>query len=199
MNSRERGFLLSERATLEKMLREISPKSVIGRMSLEQRKKEVEERIAALEQEPIAPPRTSHDEHSESLLAHAQEMIDKGDRLQASEKIWGAVAHKVKGIARRRGWGYSHHADGGVIVDYIAERMSDAEMAPLFDSIENLHQNFYEDVYSLPRIRQRLERAKRLISLLRGAHDAMPPDTPMPDDREYRRRVERQARRAARA
>ncbi len=71
-------------------------------------------------------------------------------------------------------------------------------MAPLFDSIENLHRNFYEDTYSLPRIRRRLERAKRLVALLRSAHDTMPSDTPMPDDREYRRRVERQARRAAR-
>ena len=52
MNIREYRFLLSERATLEKMLDEISPKSVIGRMSLEQRKEEVEERIAAFEREP---------------------------------------------------------------------------------------------------------------------------------------------------
>ena len=144
-------------------------------------------------------PIESHAAHSESLLAHAQEMIDAGDRLQASEKIWGAVAHAVKVVAGERGWPYSHHADGGVIVDYIAERIGDAEMAPLFDSIENLHRNFYEDTYSLPRIRQRLERAKRLIALLREAHGAMPPDTPMPGDREYRRRVERQARRETRA
>ena len=144
-------------------------------------------------------PIESHAVHRDRMLAHAQEMIDKGDRLQASEKIWGAVAHAVKAVAVERGWPYNHHADGGVIVDYIAERAGDAEMAPLFDSIENLHRNFYEDVYSLPRIRQRLERAKRLISLLRGARDALPSSAPMPDDREYRRRVERQARRAPRA
>ena len=133
------------------------------------------------------------------MLAHAQEMIDKGDRLQASEKIWGAVAHAVKAVAAERGWPYNHHADGGVIIDYVAERVGDPEMAPLFDSIENLHRNFYEDTYSLPRIRQRLERAKRLISLLRGAHDALPPNAPMPDDREYRRRMERYSRRVERA
>ena len=104
-----------------------------------------------------------------------------------------------KAVAAERGWPYNHHADGGVIIDYVAERVGDAEMAMLFDSIENLHRNFYEDTYSLPRIRQRLERAKRLFSLLRGAHDALTPNTPMPDDREYRRRMERQARRVERA
>ena len=110
------------------------------------------------------PPIESHAILRDRMLAHAQEMIERGDRLQASEKIWGAVAHAVKAVAEERGWPYSHHADGGVIVDYIAERVDDAEMAPLFDSIENLHRNFYEDTYSLPRIRRRLERAERLVA-----------------------------------
>ena len=44
----------------------------------------------------LPPPITDHAAHSAALLAHAQEMIDQGDRLQASEKIWGAVAHKLK-------------------------------------------------------------------------------------------------------
>ena len=81
-------------------------------------------------------PIESHAIHRDRMLAHAREMLERGDRLQASEKIWGAVAHAVKAVAAERGWPCSHHADGGVIVDYIAERVGDAEMAPLFDSIE---------------------------------------------------------------
>ena len=46
----------------------------------------------------LPPPIADHAAHSAALLVHAQEMIDKGDRLQASEKIWGAVAHKLKEI-----------------------------------------------------------------------------------------------------
>lgn len=45
-------FLLSERGTLERMLREIPPEHVIDRMSLEGRKEEVDERIAAFEAAP---------------------------------------------------------------------------------------------------------------------------------------------------
>ena len=33
------------------------------------------------------------------FLDHAQEELDKGNRLQAGEKAWGAVAHQFKAIA----------------------------------------------------------------------------------------------------
>ena len=32
-----------------------------------------------------------------------------GDRLQASEKVWGAAAHAIKSIAIDRGWQHSRH------------------------------------------------------------------------------------------
>lgn len=52
MNAHERRFLLSERGTLERMLRSTPPEHVIDRMSLESRKREVEEQIAAFEAAP---------------------------------------------------------------------------------------------------------------------------------------------------
>ena len=48
-----------------------------------------------LTQQPIE----SHDTHSRRLIRHAEEMLDAGDRLQASEKAWGAVAHRLKVVA----------------------------------------------------------------------------------------------------
>ena len=45
---------------------------------------------------PIEP----HALHSERLIFHAELEIVQGDRLQASEKAWGAVAHRVKAGAR---------------------------------------------------------------------------------------------------
>ena len=44
-------------------------------------------------------PIESHEVHSARLLGHAREMLAKGDRLQASEKVWGAVAHGIKALA----------------------------------------------------------------------------------------------------
>ena len=200
MNNRERSFLLSERATLEKMLDEISPKSVIGRMSLEQRKEEVEERIAALEREPaIEEPLADTialvpDEHSASLLAHAQEMLDKGDRLQASEKIWGAVAHKVKGIARRRGWGWNDHDGVRHVVTYFRNQTRNHELGTLLRSANDIHVNFYNDELQDQDLADGLADAKRLIALLDEA-DASVPET---DDLPYgvRRLIPRTARRS---
>ena len=40
--------------------------------------------------------------HSLRLIRHAQDELDRGDRLQASEKAWGAVAHQLKAIANDR-------------------------------------------------------------------------------------------------
>ena len=54
-------------------------------------------------------PLESHRSHSNRFLVHADEMIRKGDRLQASEKIWGAVAHILKAVANERGWEHDGH------------------------------------------------------------------------------------------
>ena len=37
-------------------------------------------------------PIESHEVHSKRLMAHAWEQLEAGDRLQASEKAWGAIA-----------------------------------------------------------------------------------------------------------
>ena len=44
---------------------------------------------------------------SRRLVRQAQEEFDTGDRLQASEKAWGAAAHAVKAIAESRGWNHN--------------------------------------------------------------------------------------------
>ena len=136
-------------------------------------------------------PIESHAVHSERMLTHAEQMLDAGDRLQASEKIWGAAARALKSISIRRGWPYAHHADGRVIAAHVGKQAGNHEIAPLFKSIEGMHVNFYDDAYSLVAIRDSLHEAKRLTRMLRDADAAIPSDAPMPDDLEYRRRVER--------
>ena len=54
-----------------------------------------------------------------------------------------------------------------------------------------MHVNFYDDTYSLAAIRDSLDETKRLARMLRDADAAIPSGAPMPDDLEYRRRVER--------
>ena len=61
-------------------------------------------------------PLESHDVHSLRLIQHAEEMLESGDRLQASEKTWGAVAHRLKVVADNRGLQYETHADASKVV-----------------------------------------------------------------------------------
>ena len=49
-------------------------------------------------------PPERYEEISRHLLEQAQEELDKGDILQASDKVWGAVTDAVKAHARQRGW-----------------------------------------------------------------------------------------------
>ena len=113
-----------------------------------------------------------HLEISDKFPEHARSEFEEGDLLQASEKIWGAVAHYVKSVAAERGWPNRSHAD----VRRNAYRMADLTDDPeqnrlLFHYMENLHVNFYEDTYadSPEVIEQGIRHARALIDALKTA------------------------------
>ena len=133
-------------------------------------------------------PIESHAIHSERMLEHAARMIEQDERLQASEKIWGAAVHRLKEIAVERGWPYGTHADGTVLARHIADRSNVPQIADLFSVAVETHQNFYVDQMSLEELSARLARIGLLLELLDEAHRALPPELAMPDDRHYRRR-----------
>ena len=133
-------------------------------------------------------PIETHEVHCDRLLEHAANAIEQGDRLQASEKIWGAAAHKLKQIASERGWPNDSHADGWSIIQHLRDLADDRRISDQFAIANDTHQNYYEDRYSLETLSERLDSTRELVSLLDQAHTTLPPDSPMPDDRHYRRR-----------
>lgn len=133
-------------------------------------------------------PIESHAVHSRRMLEHAAEMIAQGDRLQASEKIWGAAAHRLKEIAKERGWPNRSHADGWAIIRYMANQSGKPQIADIFGLADTTHQNFYEDQIPLEELSARLDRIHVLLELLDEAHRTLPVDLPMPDGRHYRDR-----------
>ena len=126
--------------------------------------------------------------HSRRMLEHAAVMLEQGDRLQASEKIWGAAAHRLKVIAEERGWPNTGHADVWAIVGHITTHSGESRIDELFAVANDTHQNFYEDRYSLTQLARRHEQINELLEQLNEAQQAMPPDLSMPTDRHYRRR-----------
>ena len=87
-------------------------------------------------------PIESHAVHSRRMLDHAAAMLAQGDRLQASEKIWGAAAHRLKEIAVEREWPNDSHADGFAIIQYISDQFGDRRISDLFGVASDTHQNF---------------------------------------------------------
>lgn len=133
-------------------------------------------------------PIESYSLHSQRMLDHAAEMIAEGDRLQASEKIWGAAVHRVKQIAAERRWPNDSHTDGWSIIQHLRRQTGNRRISELFALANDAHQNYYEDRLPIDALQERLESITELLTLLDDAHQTLPADLPMPDDRHYRNR-----------
>ena len=115
-----------------------------------------------------------------STAARHQEISDefeKGDLVQASEKVWGAVAHYVKSVARKHGWPNRSHPD----VRKNATRLIDLTDNPrqnglLFKSMENPHINFYQDTYAdRPQdVKFGIKDARTLVAAMKTAESRLP-------------------------
>ena len=111
-------------------------------------------------------PIESHLVHSRRLLAHAEEWLDKGDRLQTSEKAWGAVAHYFKIIADSRGWEYETHTDAFQVAHNIAIEQDNPLIRQYFSIAYGMRINFYGDAKPLDFLRDELEDVKELMDIL---------------------------------
>ncbi len=109
----------------------------------------------------------THTETSQILIRQAEAELQDGDRLQASEKGWGAAAHALKAVAERRGWRHNSHGLLIGVADTLAGETGEPEIRRLFDVAAALHANFYETWMSDEGVAVRLEDVKELLGLLR--------------------------------
>lgn len=109
-----------------------------------------------------------HAEISEVFMEHAEELLEDGDMLQASEKAWGAVEHCLKSIAQRRNWPSGTHEALSAINDRLALESDDpARIVGLYRTVGRLHSNFYEDNLSETRVETGVRNARELITILK--------------------------------
>ena len=133
-------------------------------------------------------PREPHAVHCQRMLDHAARMIEDGDCIQASEKMWGAFAHRIEAIAAQRGWECTAHDDLRVITEHIARRTGNAGILDLYHHANNAHQNFYKDRLNLSDIIGLLERIQALLPLLDPDDPNLPPADDPPTNNRYRER-----------
>ena len=108
---------------------------------------------------------------TQSMIEHAEERLQAGDLVQASEKGWGAVAHYLKAVAKQRGWRNESHRDFFTIKNRLARETNDPErIYSLFDAARMLHQNFYEPISPEEDVMRGIERVKEFIDRLEQAN-----------------------------
>ena len=115
-----------------------------------------------------AGPIEGHDVHAGRLIAQAEEELAREDRVQASEKAWGAVAHQLKAIAELRGWKYEDHADTYDIIRRLVAETGDAEIRLLFSVAAALHRNFYLDTMPISELGFEIGTVRELLARLRN-------------------------------
>ena len=116
--------------------------------------------------EPVKSESERYAELSRQYIERADEYLRAGDRVQASEKGWGAVAEAVKSIAEQRGWNHWGHHLLNDATFQLSEEWNRPDVLSMYDAVEKLHINFYEDRMELDEIESRVGTAKTLLGLL---------------------------------
>ena len=105
---------------------------------------------------------------AERFLVHAQQELNKGNRLQASEKAWGAVAQSFKALAQERGWAHDVHSHYFRMSEYLDKeyKLDDSYLAVPFGAVNGAHNNFYENVQSTRTIQMTINEARKAVDAL---------------------------------
>ena len=125
-----------------------------------------------------APGSSSVEDHvamSHRFLEHAKLEADKGNRLQASEKVWSAVAHALKSIGEKRGWDHDHHQNIRDISSHLGKEFNRrGDFRSLTSSASDSHRNFYQNEEDLDDLRVAIENAETFVAELDQLRDALP-------------------------
>ena len=100
------------------------------------------------------------------LLQQAEIELAAGDTRQAAEKGWGAAAQKVKAICEERGWRHVSHRDLRNAAKALSREANYREIRLLFDAVNKLHKNFYEDFYNAEEVGEGLDDVRRFVDKL---------------------------------
>ncbi len=108
---------------------------------------------------------------SRQLIEHAEEELRSGESLQASEKAWGAVVHRLKAIARQRDWAHGGHYQLYQMVDRLVEETGDNALGRFFKVAESLHANFYNNFMTDTAVRTGVEDVTLLLDKLSAIYE----------------------------
>ena len=116
----------------------------------------------------------AHATISHRFRQHTVIEVQKGNRLQASEKIWAAVAHQLKALAEDRGWANDSHQHIGDIAWQLYRETGDRGIMDRFRNVESMHTNFYENERTWDRVEDAWVDAEELVERLETLRGQVP-------------------------
>jgi len=126
---------------------------------------------AVVESLRIADPQTKaelHENLCKKFLNDAEELLRRGDYIQASEKAWGAASQMVKAIAAKDGLELRSHGELHRFVSKVSRERDDERQ-----SAGMLHQNFHENWLPRGMVEGNVEDVKELVKRLRGKENGV--------------------------
>ena len=120
-----------------------------------------------------ASPPDRYEAISRRLLDQARIELNKGEILQATEKVWGSTAHALKAVCQRMGWNHHAHSHLTAAANYIATELGREDLRLAFRYLEGLHANWYEHQYTATEILSGINTAALLTGELAGL--SLPP------------------------
>ena len=90
---------------------------------------------------------------SRRFIQQAPGELERGDRLQATEKTWGALAQMLKAHGQQRGWmNLGGHRTVGHIARQLHLEYAEIDVVSAYLAADNGHRNFYDNEMSPPEI-----------------------------------------------
>jgi hypothetical protein len=112
---------------------------------------------------------------SRRFVLHAREELEQGNRLQAGEKMWGAVTQHLKLIGDLRGWRHESNRQVESVGRLIVAEYEQPDLGTaLSDAYHKGHENFYENKRDSDTLREVLEEVEEIMPVLE-ALDFAPP------------------------
>ena len=109
------------------------------------------------------------------FIMQARNYLEQGDRLQAGEKAWGAVAHNLKAIGELRGWNHESHRLVENIARQVVAESQDSDLGEFISEVYYKgHENFYENQRSLQTLREVIGQAELALPILESLQHAVP-------------------------
>ena len=128
---------------------------------------------------PLPPPLGASDTEdyttiSHLFLTHAKDELSRGNRLQASEKVWGAANYALKAVAAQRGWRHGGQRNIFAIARQLAEETSRRSFRDQLFLARAIHYNFYDNDLDEYDVRDGVDAVERYVADLDEARVSPP-------------------------